>query len=352
MGFRDSNQDTLGFVHMIPERVRERLLDIAATQLVRWLLTDEDTPLLTITNTEFKQCGLSGISQYSRFMVQDSSFEKCKYNNDLGVAYIYAKKSCVFENNVMTEFTKRNDRGGSNILMALRGGREECRIRNNVIEITSSYPIVLFSLSDYYGSEYCGVAEPYDMYCDFSNNTVNIDDLGAEYVITASANGEIKLDKYLRQTIVVKTFNVDNKANFSFSENTISLGKHREIVLGNVDVESCHFTGKETRIICYEGDPRYNHDIAYYYTFKSCVFSAENTLITTAPVYGKGRKGRERTFVEEKRGKLLNCIVRSDTFYLSSCFDFVDGEIHSEKKYIIYGKAPRLVDIPILKIEK
>ena len=33
MGFRDSNQDILGFVHMIPERARQRILDIAATQL-------------------------------------------------------------------------------------------------------------------------------------------------------------------------------------------------------------------------------------------------------------------------------------------------------------------------------
>ena len=33
LGFRDSNQDLLGFVHMVPERARERILDIAATQL-------------------------------------------------------------------------------------------------------------------------------------------------------------------------------------------------------------------------------------------------------------------------------------------------------------------------------
>ncbi|MDD3370172.1 MAG: glycosyl transferase [Lachnospiraceae bacterium] len=33
MGFRDSCQDLLGFVHMIPERARERILDIAATQM-------------------------------------------------------------------------------------------------------------------------------------------------------------------------------------------------------------------------------------------------------------------------------------------------------------------------------
>lgn len=32
MGFRDSNQDLLGFVHQIPDRARERILDLAATQ--------------------------------------------------------------------------------------------------------------------------------------------------------------------------------------------------------------------------------------------------------------------------------------------------------------------------------
>jgi cellobiose phosphorylase len=33
MGFRDSNQDLLGFVHMISDRARQRILDLAATQL-------------------------------------------------------------------------------------------------------------------------------------------------------------------------------------------------------------------------------------------------------------------------------------------------------------------------------
>ena len=32
MGFRDSNQDLVGFVHQIPDRARQRILDIAATQ--------------------------------------------------------------------------------------------------------------------------------------------------------------------------------------------------------------------------------------------------------------------------------------------------------------------------------
>jgi len=33
LGFRDSNQDLLGFVHMVPSRARERILDLSATQL-------------------------------------------------------------------------------------------------------------------------------------------------------------------------------------------------------------------------------------------------------------------------------------------------------------------------------
>lgn len=34
MGFRDSNQDLIGFVHQIPERARERIIDIASTQFL------------------------------------------------------------------------------------------------------------------------------------------------------------------------------------------------------------------------------------------------------------------------------------------------------------------------------
>ena len=33
LGFRDTNQDLLGFVHMVPARARQRILDVAATQL-------------------------------------------------------------------------------------------------------------------------------------------------------------------------------------------------------------------------------------------------------------------------------------------------------------------------------
>jgi len=52
MGFRDSNQDLLGFVHMVPERARERILDIAATQFPDGSAYHQYQPLTKRGNNE------------------------------------------------------------------------------------------------------------------------------------------------------------------------------------------------------------------------------------------------------------------------------------------------------------
>jgi cellobiose phosphorylase len=52
MGFRDSNQDLLGFVHMIPGRARQRILDIAATQLSDGTCYHQYQPLTKKGNAE------------------------------------------------------------------------------------------------------------------------------------------------------------------------------------------------------------------------------------------------------------------------------------------------------------
>ena len=52
MGFRDSNQDLLGFVHMIPERARGRILDIAGTQLSDGTCYHQYQPLTKKGNAE------------------------------------------------------------------------------------------------------------------------------------------------------------------------------------------------------------------------------------------------------------------------------------------------------------
>jgi cellobiose phosphorylase len=52
MGFRDSNQDVLGFVHLIPDRARQRILDLAATQLSDGTCFHQYQPLTREGNAE------------------------------------------------------------------------------------------------------------------------------------------------------------------------------------------------------------------------------------------------------------------------------------------------------------
>jgi cellobiose phosphorylase len=52
MGFRDSNQDVLGFVHLLPDRARQRILDIAATQLSDGTCYHQYQPLTKKGNAE------------------------------------------------------------------------------------------------------------------------------------------------------------------------------------------------------------------------------------------------------------------------------------------------------------
>lgn len=52
MGFRDSCQDLLGFVHLIPERARERILDIAATQFIDGSAYHQYQPLTQKGNSD------------------------------------------------------------------------------------------------------------------------------------------------------------------------------------------------------------------------------------------------------------------------------------------------------------
>jgi cellobiose phosphorylase len=52
MGFRDSNQDILGFVHQIPQKARQRLIDLAATQFADGSAYHQFQPLTKKGNME------------------------------------------------------------------------------------------------------------------------------------------------------------------------------------------------------------------------------------------------------------------------------------------------------------
>ena len=52
MGFRDSNQDTIGVVHMIPELTKQRIIDLASTQLTDGSAYHQYQPLTKKGNSE------------------------------------------------------------------------------------------------------------------------------------------------------------------------------------------------------------------------------------------------------------------------------------------------------------
>ncbi|SHI71903.1 GH36-type glycosyl hydrolase domain-containing protein [Pseudobutyrivibrio xylanivorans] len=94
MGFRDSCQDLLGFVHLIPDRARERIIDIASTQFQDGSAYHQYQPLTKKGNSDigsgFNDDPLwliAGTSAYIRETGDTSILnETVPYDNDMSVA--------------------------------------------------------------------------------------------------------------------------------------------------------------------------------------------------------------------------------------------------------------------------
>lgn len=94
MGFRDSNQDLLGFVHQIPERARERILDLAATQLEDGGCYHQYQPLTKKGNNEiggdFSDDPLWMILSTAQYIKETGDYsildEMVPYDNDMNKA--------------------------------------------------------------------------------------------------------------------------------------------------------------------------------------------------------------------------------------------------------------------------
>ena len=90
MGFRDSNQDLLGFVHQIPQRARERILDLASTQLEDGGCYHQYQPLTKKGNNEiggdFSDDPLWMILSVAGYIKETGDFsildEQVPYDND------------------------------------------------------------------------------------------------------------------------------------------------------------------------------------------------------------------------------------------------------------------------------
>ena len=94
MGFRDSCQDLLGFVHLIPDRARERIIDIASTQFIDGSAYHQYQPLTKKGNSDigsgFNDDPLwliGGTSAYIRETGDDSILDEIvPFDNDESVA--------------------------------------------------------------------------------------------------------------------------------------------------------------------------------------------------------------------------------------------------------------------------
>jgi cellobiose phosphorylase len=90
MGFRDSCQDLLGFVHLIPSRARERILDIASTQLPDGSAYHQYQPLTKKGNSDigggFNDDPLWLIAAVAAYLRETGDFgildEECTFDND------------------------------------------------------------------------------------------------------------------------------------------------------------------------------------------------------------------------------------------------------------------------------
>ena len=94
MGFRDSCQDLLGFVHLVPERARQRILDIAATQFPDGSAYHQYQPLTKRGNKDIGSgfnddplwliaCTAAYLNETGDFGILD---ELCAFDNDDSLA--------------------------------------------------------------------------------------------------------------------------------------------------------------------------------------------------------------------------------------------------------------------------
>jgi cellobiose phosphorylase len=94
MGFRDSCQDLLGFVHLIPSRARERIIDIANTQFEDGSTYHQYQPLTKRGNADigggFNDDPLWLIAGTVAYIKETGDYsileEECAFNNDYSIA--------------------------------------------------------------------------------------------------------------------------------------------------------------------------------------------------------------------------------------------------------------------------
>ncbi|MDV7186137.1 glycosyl transferase [Lutibacter sp. TH_r2] len=128
MGFRDSNQDLIGFVHQIPERARERIIDIASTQFEDGSCYHQYQPLTKKGNAtlggDFNDDPLWLILSTTEYIKETGDFsilnEKVPFNNDV------SKAKSLFEHLKVSFYHVVNNLGPHNLPLIGRADWNDC----------------------------------------------------------------------------------------------------------------------------------------------------------------------------------------------------------------------------------
>ena len=128
MGFRDSNQDVLGFVHQIPDRAKERIIDIASTQFPDGGCYHQYSPLTKKGNADiggdFSDDPLWLILSVSAYIKETGDWtildEMVPYDNDMSIA------QTMLEHLKVSFYRIVNNLGPHGLPLAMRADWNDC----------------------------------------------------------------------------------------------------------------------------------------------------------------------------------------------------------------------------------
>ena len=128
MGFRDSNQDILGFVHQIPDRAKERIIDIASTQFPDGGCYHQYSPLTKKGNADiggdFSDDPLWLILSVSAYIKESGDWsildEMVPYDNDM------SKAEPLLEHLKVSFYRIVNNLGPHGLPLAMRADWNDC----------------------------------------------------------------------------------------------------------------------------------------------------------------------------------------------------------------------------------
>lgn len=278
MGFRDSSQDVLGFVHLEPERARQRILDLAATQLPDGGAYHQYQPLTKKGNMDIG----GNFGDDPMWLVAAA----CAYIKETG-DYGILDEIVPFDNNddladTMFNHLHRsfyhvvNNRGPHNLPLIGRADWNDC-LNLNCMSVTSGESFQTTEKTDcktaeslmiagqfvYYGREYEKLCRLIGKLDEADSANKHIKDM-EEAVIKSGWDGEWFLRAYDHFSRPIGSSKCDEGKIFIESQGWCSMaeiGKDRNMPIKALDSSWKHLSTKYGFVVLDPPYSRYNHEI-------------------------------------------------------------------------------------------